>query len=189
MEEMRLKTNDELARILGIKSKDVKSMPMQQILDNVSLTLRPKLKAAIELYKRKLESNDAVTIERADDVLNVIRPLLMDLDHEECWALMIDNAGHLKSKVRISTGSLRFCVIDINGVCRNALYEKAVSVILVHNHPSGCTRPSAKDIDENRRLKEALKLIDCFLLDHIIVAKGGDAYSFAEETVIKNNRV
>lgn len=185
MEEVRQKTTPELAKMLGIKSYDVKRLSTQYIIDNVSPTIKPKVKAAIELYKRSLEKGEPEVIKGAEDVIGIVRPLLIDLDHEECWALMLDSANHLKCKVKISQGTIKESFIDANGVCRNALLEKATAVIIVHNHPSGSPTPGEADLKATLRLKKALALFDIALLDHVIVAKGGDAYSFAEEKVIK----
>jgi len=47
----------------------------------------------------------------------------------------------------------------------------ACAVILFHNHPSGDTEPSAKDIEVTHRLAEAGKVMGLELVDHIIVAR------------------
>lgn len=184
MEEVRHKTTKELAKMLGIKSYDANKVSMQLIYDNVSPTLRPKVKAAIELYKRSLEEIP-VTITNAKDVIGVVRPLLMDLEHEEVWALMLDNAMHVIDKVMITKGTSRASLVDVNGICRKAIKSNAAAVILAHNHPSGDPMPGQADIEETRRLKMSLKIVDIALIDHVVIAKGGAAYSFAEEIVIE----
>ena len=60
----------------------------------------------------------------------------------------------------------------------------AVSIILVHNHPSGDCTPSSDDIDLTLRTIEAGKNLGVELLDHVIL--GGDTYySFKEHGVFK----
>lgn len=188
MEEVRLKSTQELAKILGIKTMVENNVSMKFIIDNVSPTLQPKIKAAIELYKRSCNSVPEV-IGKAKDAIAVVRPLMMDLEHEEVWAVMLDSSLHVIEKAKISSGTINGCLIDVNGVCRNALLSKAVGVILAHNHPSRSPMPSEIDMEQTKRLKKALKIIDVALIDHIIVAKGGDAYSFAEEMVFKNDKI
>ena len=56
----------------------------------------------------------------------------------------------------------------------------AEGVILVHNHPSGNTKPSQGDIDITKRLKTALKHFEIDLLDHLILTK--DSYSSMADT-------
>lgn len=188
MKEVRHKTTEELAKMLGIKSYDANRLSMQYIFDNVSPKLRPKIKAAIELYKRSCNEVPQ-SITNTSAAIAVVRPLLMDLDQEEVWAIMLNSALHVIDKVKITTGSINSSMVDVNGVCRNALLSKASCVILAHNHPSGSPAPSESDINETRRLKNALKTIDVMLIDHIIVSKGGDAYSYAEEMTLKNEMI
>jgi DNA repair protein RadC len=52
-------------------------------------------------------------------------------------------------------------------------------VILAHNHPSGVPEPSCADKSISQHLKQALKLIDIRVLDHIVVG-GLETLSFAE---------
>jgi DNA repair protein RadC len=59
----------------------------------------------------------------------------------------------------------------------------ACSIILCHNHPSGNLIPSEADKEITRKIKEAGKLLDIAVLDHVII--GNNAYfSFADEGLI-----
>lgn len=58
------------------------------------------------------------------------------------------------------------------------------SIILCHNHPSGSEKPSQADINMTENLKDACKLMDIPLLDHIIVGQNR-YYSFADEEATK----
>lgn len=185
MEEMRNKTTEELECILGFKPTSAKSLSMQSIVENVPQTIQPQIKAAFELYKRGLEVVKAPSLDKVSAVLKIVRPMMADLEHEEVYALMVDRALHLIRKVKISSGSISSCILDVNGIARQALLARASGVIVVHNHPSGIAQPGDKDITQTLTLKNALKLIDVSLIDHVIVAYGGDAYSFSEERFFK----
>ena len=64
-----------------------------------------------------------------------------------------------------------------------ALSYRAVSILLVHNHPSGDPAPSREDITLTRRIMEAGDLIGIRMLDHIII--GDNSYtSFKERGII-----
>lgn len=56
-------------------------------------------------------------------------------------------------------------------------------MILAHNHPSGRNQPSQSDIDLTRKVKEASKIFDIVLLDHVIIA-GNNYYSFADQGIM-----
>lgn len=178
MEEMKNKTTEELECILSFEPNSIKSLSMQ-----------PQIKAAFELYKRGFEIVKAPILNKVSAVLKVVRPMLYDLDHEEVHALMVDRALHLIRKVKISSGSISSSIVDVNGIARQALLAKASGVIIVHNHPSGDPTPGESDIKQTAILKNALKLIDVDLIDHVIVGYGGDAYSFVEERVFKTKKI
>lgn len=188
MEEVKHKTTEELAEILGFDPNGATRFSLQAIVDNVPQIIQPKIKAAFELYKRGLEVVNAPALDKVSAVLKVMHPVMSDLEHEEVHALMVDRGRHLIRKVKISSGSISSSILDINGVARQALLARASGVILVHNHPSGTAQPGEKDITQTRTLKDALKLIDVTLVDHVIVAYGGDAYSFAEERFYKKSK-
>ena len=186
MEEMRNRTTEELECILGFDPTSAKSLSMQSIVENAPKNIQPQIKAAFELYKRGLGIVNAPVLDKVSAVLKVMRPVLSDLEHEEVYALMVDRALHLIRKVKISSGSISQSIIDVNGIARQALLARASGVILVHNHPSASAEPGESDLKQTAILKNALKLIDVTLVDHVIVAYGGHAYSFAEEKFYHN---
>lgn len=189
MEDMRLKTTRELAEMLGVDSQDDYKMSFQFIIGNVSPTIRPKIQAAIELYKRSQEDSDEESIlDNPDAVVAIVRPMLSDLEHEECWALMLNGKFKLIRKVMISSGATSSCTLDIAGIARHALMTGAACVILAHNHPGGDPTPSKSDIECTAKLTKSLKLLGIQMVDHIVVANGGNAYSFADERIISRKK-
>ncbi|MDU4798687.1 MAG: JAB domain-containing protein, partial [Klebsiella michiganensis] len=64
-------------------------------------------------------------------------------------------------------------------VIKAALKYNAAAIVLSHNHPSGYAEPSHADRLLTDHLKQALKLVDICLLDHLVVG-GMDIVSFAE---------
>ena len=74
-------------------------------------------------------------------------------------------------------------VVDPKIVLRLALEHNATRIILVHNHPSGNTRPSQQDIRLTHKMKHGSQLLDIELTDHVIIA--GDRYfSFLDEGML-----
>ena len=65
-----------------------------------------------------------------------------------------------------------------------ALQKNAVSIVLLHNHPSGDPTPSKEDVLITRRIQEAGRLIDVELLDHIVI--GDNCYvSLREKGLVR----
>jgi DNA repair protein RadC len=74
-------------------------------------------------------------------------------------------------------------VADPRLIFKSALEQKAVSIILSHNHPSGNNQPSASDIQLTKNIIEAGKVLEINVLDHIIITQHG-FFSFADEGLI-----
>lgn len=108
----------------------------------------------------------------ADDVANWGADLI-PLDHEEVWALGVDNAGKLKAAYLVASSGIDTVQLDPRKVMRLMLHESAVAFILVHNHPSGSSKPSQDDIRTTKRLSEIGDQVGVKLLDHVIVARDG----------------
>ncbi len=141
--------------------------------------------AALELGRRRKAEEVKVKpkITSSVSVFELMKPELTDLDHEEFWVLMLSRANEVKKKVAISKGGVSGTVADPKIIFQKALEELASSIILVHNHPSGNLQPSQADVQLTRKMKEAGKLLDLPVLDHVIFANQG-YYSFADEGML-----
>ncbi len=115
----------------------------------------------------------------SENAAKAISPFVKDLAHEECWVMYLNRANRLINKEKVSSGGVHSTVFDVKIILKRAMANLASSIIVVHNHPSGTLRPGAQDIAQTKRLKEAAKMCDISLLDHIIIA-GESYYSFAD---------
>lgn len=140
--------------------------------------------AACELGRRRKEEDEAgeerPRISGARDAYHYIYPHLCDLPVEECWAIWLNQAGRVIGRTRVGQGGMTATVVDVRCVLREALLQQATSFILVHNHPSGNTRPGAEDDRLTKRLKEAAALMDLRLLDHLVFTESA-YYSYSDE--------
>ena len=97
--------------------------------------------------------------------------------------LMLNSKSKLLGEKDISKGTVNASLVSPRELFIEALAKQAVSIILIHNHPSGDTTPSENDILLTKRVQEAGRLIGIELLDHIII--GNNCYmSFAEEELL-----
>ncbi len=138
--------------------------------------------AAIEISRRfqgeKFEDDFQVT--DANAAYRYLSTFMLDLNHEEMWALMLDRAKHVKARVRISTGGTAATVGDEKIILKHAITHLASSIILAHNHPSNNARPSIQDDALTERVKRACMAVGIPLDDHIIVCRG-NYYSYMME--------
>lgn len=138
--------------------------------------------AALEIGRRRQTENikDLKKISSSKDVYHIFLSLLADLPHEEFWVLYLNRANKIIGKEKISSGGISSTIADKRMIIKSALDRLAPAIILAHNHPSGNLKPSQSDIDLTNKTKEAAKLFDISVLDHIIVSSSG-YYSFADE--------
>ena len=140
-----------------------------------------QLKCVGELAKR-------ISTYRARQVLSFSAPetiadyYMERLRHEETESLvcmMLDTKNGLISEEILSKGTVNYAVMSTRELFIAALRCRAVSIILLHNHPSGDPAPSDEDIRLTHRVYAAGQLIGVNLLDHIII--GDNCYiSFNE---------
>ena len=138
-----------------------------------------RIQASVEIGRRISAINNAIeeVITSSDDVVKIMRPMLQDLKHEECWAIYLTNSNRIVERCRISQGGVQATVVDQRLIVKRALELLSTRIIVVHNHPSGSATPSGADFDITKKIKEATSLFDIQLLDHIIISTN-ESYSF-----------
>ena len=108
---------------------------------------------------------------------------LEDLDHEQFHVLLLNNRLGIIKSIFIGKGNETGTVVNKKEVLKQVIENKAVNVVLVHNHPSGILQPRSADSQITSQLKQAIQLVDSNLIDHIIIGKGYEGklfYSFAD---------
>lgn len=141
--------------------------------------------SALELGRRRKgeEYKEKVRITSSNDIYQLIKPELMDLQKEEFWIILLNRANRLIKKEQISSGGVSGTVADPKIIFKAALEQYASSIILVHNHPSGNLKPSQADINLTKKMKDAGVLLEIPILDHIIFSNEG-YLSFADEGIL-----
>lgn len=141
--------------------------------------------AVFEIARRfaSTDQKSLTQIQSSAYAAKIISPILRDLSHEECWVMYLNRANKLISKERLSIGGVSATVVDVKIVLKNALEKLASSIILIHNHPSGNTKPGENDKIQTKLLKDAAALFDISLLDHLIIA-GDEYFSFADDGIM-----
>lgn len=136
------------------------------------------LLAAIELGLRAAADARRVQIDRvrltdAEHSAELMRHHFTGLDHEEFWVMMLNNSLGFIREFRVSSGGTRSTVVDPKLIIRPMLNANASRAILFHNHPSGTLQPSTDDINLTLRVREAARLFDMDIIDHIIITDRG----------------
>ncbi len=116
----------------------------------------------------------------------IARYYMEDLRHEKqelMKLLMLNTKAKLVGETDISKGTVNASLITPRELFIEALQKNAVSIVILHNHPSGDPTPSREDMLMTKRILDAGTLIGIELLDHIII--GNNCYvSFREEGML-----
>lgn len=106
-------------------------------------------------------------------------------DQEQMYLMMLNTKNRLLGEQMISKGTVNSSMISPREIFLQALHYHAVSIVLVHNHPSGDPAPSRDDLSFTKRVQEAGILLGIELLDHIII--GDRKYmSFRESLLLED---
>lgn len=141
--------------------------------------------AALELGKRRASSEalDRNKINDSKDVYNYMRHKIGDLNHEEFWAIYLNNSNMILGTEGLSVGGMTATVVDVRVLMKRALELNATSFIITHNHPSGNTLSSRHDDEITTQIARAGDMMNIKLIDHIIVSQSG-FYSYRDNNKI-----
>lgn len=141
--------------------------------------------AALELGRRRKDTEVKlkVKITSSQIVYDHMRSYLLDLQHEEFYAILLNRANEIIRCKQISIGGLSGTVADGKVIFKAGLDFGAHALILVHNHPSGQLKPSDADRNLTKKMVEFGKYIDLPVLDHLIFTDNG-YFSFADNGMI-----
>lgn len=193
--------NDELMAVLigsGVRGKDVRKLSKEIVglLDSSYDTLNleqlcniyglgvakaSQILASIELAKRyTIQNNRRIT--SAQDVSDELQQY-RDRKQEHFLSITLDGASHIINSRVVFIGTLNQSIVHPREVFADAIADRAASIIIAHNHPSGTLKASQADLQITQRLQEVSKLVGIDLLDHVILTREG-FYSFADEGLL-----
>ncbi|MBB1139033.1 MULTISPECIES: JAB domain-containing protein [Myroides] len=133
----------------------------------IKASKRPQITSSYSAYQIALKAWDSNKIE-----------LL-----EQFKVLMLSNNNKVLGVLEASSGGITGTIVDLRIIFSALLKANATAFIIVHNHPSGKLTPSDADRQITRKIKEASKMLDITLLDHLIIT-AESYYSFADEGIL-----
>lgn len=128
--------------------------------------------ACIELGKRLLKDVEPLQALSPRAVFESLKDI-RGLKKEHFIAIYLDTQNREIHREIISIGTLNASLVHPREIFEPAIRNLAASIILVHNHPSGDTKPSEEDILVTKKLVDSGRLLDIHILDHIVVSSRG----------------
>lgn len=127
------------------------------------------------VYRRPIIST-MKNITCCDDIVEIFREMITDekIDFKEFFLVaLLSRSNQVLGVSKISMGTTNGTCVNIKEILQLAIKTNSTSIILCHNHPSGCLKASASDITLTENVKQACKLFDINLLDHILLTREG----------------
>jgi DNA repair protein RadC len=87
--------------------------------------------------------------------------------------LSLDSGSRLIARRIVTIGLLNFSLAHPREVFAGPLKDRAASIVIAHNHPSGIAEPSKEDIATTQQLMAASQILGIPLCDHIIITAEG----------------
>ncbi|MFH0819779.1 MAG: DNA repair protein RadC [bacterium] len=153
-------------------------------IKGIGLAKAAQIKAVFEISRRFSTQTLPYKSKELTDpkkVCKLIKSKLKDYSKEHFYLIALNTRNW--SINEISIGTLNANLVHPREVFAQAIKNKAASVILAHNHPSGDPEPSEDDLEITKRLTEAGKILGIEVVDHIIITKS-DFLSFKEKGLI-----
>lgn len=141
--------------------------------------------SALELGRRRKEQDaqQRPRITCSKDVYELMRPDMLYLQYEEIWVILLNKSNFVIKKQKVGQGGVGETIADPKIVFKLALENLASALIMVHNHPSGNTKPSTADKELTKKFKEAGNILEIALTDHLIFTDHG-YLSFIDEGIM-----
>ena len=176
---------EELIKILTNYSKDIlltENLAYDQFKNYSLLDFKNKLKftthesiklvAAIEFGKRILSHELKKTKYLSPlDIYELLAASLEQLDREELWLVYLDNKLNIINYELVYSGLINNILFDPRLIFQKVILNNAKGFIMVHNHPSGESNPSYQDIEATLKIKEAARILNLLLVEHVIIGK------------------
>ena len=132
------------------------------------------LLAAIEVARRLLlsEHEGRLQIKSPSDAAQLLMLEMSHLDQEHLRTILLDTKNRVQTIHTVYIGNLSSSMVRPGEVFKEAIRRNSASLIVVHNHPSGDATPSPEDVLVTREIVQAGELLDCQVLDHLIIGQG-----------------
>lgn len=150
-------------------------------IKGIGLVKAVKLKCLTELSMRisRATAKEGLCFTNSQSVAKYFMESLRHRSTECVILVCLDSKGQLLQEKKLSDGSVNMSLISPREIFLEALQCKAVSIILVHNHPSGDPTPSRSDTELTENVRMLGEKMDIPLLDHIII--GDNRYTSFRE--------
>lgn len=141
----------------------------------------------ISLYRVCLEKDrDLMQLRRMESIatpeqiIEILAPVFKRVDREQVVVLYLNTQSHPIGVEIVAVGTTYTCNIEIKNIFKGAILANAVAIVVAHNHPSGVSKPSNRDLSLTRQIAWAGEILGIRLMDHVIIGEE-EFYSMKKE--------
>lgn len=143
-------------------------------IDGINEVIAARIKAIAGIYKQfgKQIVPKKIVIESSKDIANLFMEELRYERREIIKIVILDTKNIVQKIITLSKGTANSAAVTAREVLAEPLKMKAPKFILVHNHPSGDSKPSKKDLEASKIIFNCAAAMGIELLDHIVIGDG-----------------
>lgn len=157
-------TEGKIEKIARKKAVKKRNASVNDMLSQVR-----KIQEDINIRLRKCKASERPRINNPADGVELLKPFIGSLDHEELWVILLNRQNYVLQLVKVYVGNAHSAQVRVGEVFRQAIIEQSSAIILSHNHPSGDPTPSPDDVAVTRAIVQAGKMLDVEVLDHLVI--------------------
>ncbi|MDP6426565.1 MAG: DNA repair protein RadC [Rhodospirillales bacterium] len=163
---------DRFGSYAGVLSADAKELTeVKGVGEAAVAALKTVRDAAVRLAREEITG--APVLSSWQSLLDYCRATMGHAKNEQFRLFYLNKKNTVIADELQQVGTVDHTAVYPREVVKRALDLGATAIIMVHNHPSGDTKPSRGDIEMTQAVKEVSEKLGIQLHDHVIVGKSG----------------
>lgn len=154
---------------------------IEGVTDNIFISLTLVRELMNRILKQKIMNKNAIS--SWGSLVDYLKSSMGGLKLEQFRVLFLNKKNILIADEVMANGTIDQTPVYPREIIKKALFHEAGAIILVHNHPSGNTKPSRSDIELTSKIVEAANAVNITVHDHVIIA-GNEYYSFKSNILL-----
>ena len=156
---------------------------IDEIKENSFILIKLIKEFSIRILHNKVKQEQLIN--NYEQLLNYCWMNIKNKNKEQFHILYLDNNFNLINDEILQEGTINYAVIYPREVIKHVISHGAVSVIILHNHPTENIEYSQNDLDITLKIRDSLKGIDVILIDHIIIGTNKSYFSFKNAGILQ----
>lgn len=164
--------------IRGVFDASIEELESLKGMDQKAVIFIKLLKESVGLYlkERIIKKN---VLSNLQDIINFLKLTLSHERIEKFLAIYLNAKNEMIEMEVINEGTINQVIVYPRVILEGAFRHDAISIILIHNHPSGDATPSYFDYQLTQKILRATSVVGIMIHDHIII--GNNTYFSGRE--------